>query len=82
MKKVEIFKGRYPYKTIEIPDKEAQEHLDKGKLLGVQGRYKEAIAEYKKALKLNPNFKQALTNLKFTYYVAGMELHDGIRKKV
>ncbi len=59
----------------------AKAHLDRGRIFGVEGKYKEAIKEYKTALKIDPNSKQALTNLKFTYYMAGMELHDGIRKK-
>ncbi len=60
----------------------ARAHLDRGRVFGIQGKHKEAIREYKRALKLDPNSKQARTNLQFTYYMAGMELHDGIRKKV
>ncbi len=58
----------------------AKAHLDRGRLFGIQGKYGEAIEEYRRALEFDPNSKQALTNLKFTYYMAGMELHDEIRK--
>ena len=60
----------------------AKAHLDRGRIFGIQGKYMEAIKEYKRALKLDPGSRQALTNLQFTYYMAGMELHDGIRKKL
>ncbi len=59
---------------------QAKAHLDRGRFFGIQGKYEEAIEEYKRALEFDPNSKQALTNLKFTYYMSGMELYYGIRK--
>lgn len=43
--------------------------LNKGRLLSVQGKFKEAIEEYKRALELDPDCKQARTNLKLIYYL-------------
>ena len=82
MKTTTIWKGRFPYKEIQIPKKRAREYLNRGKLFGIQGKYKEAIAEYKKALNLEPSLKQAKTNLEFTYYMAGLSgLPDGFQKR-
>ena len=71
MKRVEIFKGRYPWKTVEIVSKRAQKHFNKGKLLAVQGEYDEAIREYERALKIEPLFTKAKTNLRFIYWMTG-----------
>ena len=38
-------------------------------MLSVQGKFKEAIKEYKKALKIDPDYKQAQINLKLIYYL-------------
>jgi len=35
----------------------------------VEGRFKEAVEEYKKALKIDPGYKQALTNLRLIHYL-------------
>jgi Flp pilus assembly protein TadD len=35
----------------------------------VEGRFKEAVEEYKKALRIDPDNKQARTNLKLIYYL-------------
>ena len=42
-------------------------YLNRGRLLSVQGKFKEAIDEYKKALEIDPNYKQAETNLRLIY---------------
>lgn len=44
-------------------------HLNRGRLLSVQGKFEEAIKEYKKALKIDPKYKPALTNLKLIYWM-------------
>jgi len=44
-------------------------YLNRGRLLSVQGRFKEAIKEYKRALEIDPDYKQARTNLGLIYYL-------------
>lgn len=44
-------------------------HLYRGRLLSVQGKFKEAIEEYEKALEIDPNYKPALTNLKLIQWM-------------
>jgi len=46
-----------------------RDHLYRGRLLSVQGKFKEAIEEYKKALAIDPNYKPALTNLKLIQWM-------------
>jgi len=50
-----------------MEDKRA--HLNRGRLLSVQGNFKEAIKEYKRALEIDPDYKQAQTNLRLIYYL-------------
>ncbi|MBU2063101.1 MAG: SpoIID/LytB domain-containing protein, partial [Candidatus Omnitrophica bacterium] len=44
-------------------DNEYMKHLNRGRLLFNQGREKEALAEYRKALRFNPEAKEPLINL-------------------
>ncbi|MCK4244073.1 MAG: tetratricopeptide repeat protein [Candidatus Omnitrophica bacterium] len=44
-------------------------YLNRGRLLSVQGKFKEAIDEYKKALEIDPNYKKAKANLRLIYYL-------------
>ncbi len=44
-------------------------HLYRGRLLSVQGKFEEAIKEYKKALEIDPKYKPALTNLKLIQWM-------------
>jgi len=46
-------------------------HLDRGRILAVQGKYEEAIEEYREALNIDPNCKQARVNLRFAYWMMG-----------
>lgn len=71
MKTVTIFKGRYPYKIIQMPEKKAQEHFNKAKLFAIQGKYEEATREYKKALEIEPTYKKAQVNLDFLHWWSG-----------
>jgi len=71
MKTATIFKGRYPYKKIQIPKDEALEYLNKGKLFAIQGKDEQAIEAYEKALEIEPNYKQALINLRVVYWSMG-----------
>ncbi len=71
MKTTTIFKGRYPYKEIQIPKYEALEYLNKGKLFAIEGKNEEAIEAYEKALEIEPNYKQALINLRVVYWQMG-----------
>ena len=50
-----------------MEDKKA--HLDRGRLLSVQGKLKEAVEEYKRALKIDPGYKQARVNLRLIHYL-------------
>lgn len=62
--------------------KDKKVHFDKGRILSVQGKYEEAIEEYRKALEIDPNYRQARTNLELIYYMKGMSrLKDGLRRK-
>jgi len=71
MRHVTIFKGRYPYKTIQIPEKKAQEHFNRGKILAIQGKYEEAKKAYEKALEIEPTYKKAQVNLDFLWWWSG-----------
>ena len=71
MKTTTIFKGKYPYKKIQIPKDEAGEYFNKGRLFAVEGKYEQAIEAYKKALKIEPDYKQAEVNLRFAYWMMG-----------
>ncbi len=71
MKTATIFKGGYPYKEIQIPKDEAREYLNKGKLLAIEGKNEEAIEAYEKALEIEPEYKQALINLRVVYWAMG-----------
>ena len=71
MKTATIFKGRYPYKEIQIPKDEAREYFDKGRLFAIQGKNEQAIEAYEKALEIEPNYKQALINLRVVYWQMG-----------
>ena len=71
MKTATIFKGRYPYKEIQIPKKGAREYLNKGKLFAIEGKNEEAIKAYEKALEIEPNYKQAQVNLRVVYWQMG-----------
>jgi len=44
-------------------------HLNRARLLSVQGKFKEAVKEYKKALEIDPKYKPALTNLKLIQWM-------------
>lgn len=44
-------------------------HLDRGRLFSIQGKFKEAVEEYKRALEIDPDYPQARTNLKLVYYL-------------
>ena len=44
-------------------------HLNRGRLLSVQGKFKEAVEEYKKALEIDPDYKPALTNLNLIHWM-------------
>ncbi|MCK4431983.1 MAG: tetratricopeptide repeat protein [Candidatus Aminicenantes bacterium] len=46
-----------------------KEYLNRGRLLSVQGKFKEAIDEYKKAIEIDPNYKQAKANLRLINYL-------------
>ena len=71
MKTATIFRGRYPYKEIQIPKKRAREYLNKGKLFAIEGKNEQAIEAYEKALEIEPNYKQALINLRVVYWAMG-----------
>ena len=71
MRDVIIFEGRYPYKIVQIPEKKAQEHFAKGKLLAIQGKYEEAKREYEKALEVESAYKKARVNLDFLHWMSG-----------
>ncbi len=71
MKTATIFKGRYPYKEIQIPKDGAREYFNKGRLLATEGKNEEAIEAYEKALEIEPNYKQALINLRVVYWQMG-----------
>ncbi len=71
MKTTTIFKGRYPYKEIQIPKDGAREYFNKGKLFAIEGNNEEAIEAYEKALEIEPNYKQALINLRVVYWQMG-----------
>ncbi len=71
MKTATIFKGRYPYKEIQIPEDEALEYLNKGKLFAIQGDNEQAIEAYEKALEIEPEYKQALINLRVVCWAMG-----------
>ena len=79
MKTVTIFKGRYPYKKIQIPRDDARGYFDQGRLASVEGNYEQAITFYKKALAIEPDYKQALINLKFVYWQMGKFKDTNIR---
>ena len=71
MKVATIFKGKYPYKEIQIPKDKAREYFNKGRLFAVEGKHEQAIEAYKKALKIEPNYKQAKVNLRFVCWQIG-----------
>ena len=71
MKTVTIFKGKYPYKKIQIPKDEAREYFNKGRLFAIKGKNEQAIEAYNKALKIEPNYKQAKTNLRYILWQIG-----------
>ena len=71
MKAVTIFKGKYPYREIQIPKDKAREYFNKGRLFAIEGKHEEAIEAYNKALEIDPDYKQAQINLKFTYWMMG-----------
>ena len=71
MREETIFKGRYPYKTIQIPEKKAQEHFNRGRLFAIQAKNERAIKEYEKALQIEPTYKQAQVNLDFLRWWSG-----------
>ena len=71
MKTATIFKGKYPYKKIQIPKDEALEYFNKGRLFAVEGKHEQAIEAYKNALRIDPNYKQARINLRFVYWQVG-----------
>ena len=71
MKTVIIFKGKYPYKKVQIPKAKAREYFNKGRLFAVKGKNEQAIEAYNKALKIEPNYKQAQVNLRFVYWQMG-----------
>ena len=71
MKTLTIFKGRYPYKTIQIPEEKAKEHFNKAKLFAIQGKYEKAKREYEKALEIEPTYKEAQVNLDFLWWWSG-----------
>jgi len=51
--------------------KTKQAHLYQGRLYSVKGEDKEAIEEYKKALKIDPDYKPAQVNLGLISYMKG-----------
>ena len=71
MKTTTIFRGKYPYKEIQIPKDGALEYFNKGRLFAIEGKNEEAIEAYEKALKIEPNYKQAQVNLRFAYWMMG-----------
>lgn len=50
---------------------QAEEHFNRGRILSVRGLHREAIAEYKKALQIEPGHRQARTNLALIYWLKG-----------
>ena len=58
--------------------KTKEAHLCQGRLHSVKGEYKEAIEEYKKALEIDPSYKQAKVNLGFITYMKGSLNKDRI----
>ncbi len=71
MREETIFRGRYPYKTIQIPEKKAQEHFNRGRLFAIEGKNEKAIKEYEKALQIEPTYKKAQVNLDFLRWMSG-----------
>ncbi|MDI6892496.1 MAG: tetratricopeptide repeat protein [Actinomycetota bacterium] len=51
---------------------QAEEHFNRGRILSVKGLYQEAIAEYKKALQIDPDYSQGRTNLGLIYWLKGL----------
>ena len=51
---------------------EAAVHLFKGIAYAIKGMFDKAMAEYKKALKINPNYADAHSNLGVAYLGKGM----------
>ena len=71
MKTATIFKGRYPYKEIQIPEDGARKYFNKGRLLAIEGKNEEAVKAYEKALEIEPEYKQAQINLRLVYWQMG-----------
>jgi len=71
MREETIFKGRYPYKIIQIPEEKAQKHFNRGRLFAIEGKYEKAIKEYEKALQIEPTYKKARVNLDFLRWMSG-----------
>ena len=59
------------FKSFQLPPS-AQHHINLGVVYYEQGRVDEAIAEYRKALKINPNFDGAHNNLGSAYFKKGL----------
>ncbi len=53
------------------PAGEAKQHYNKGVEYGQQGRFDDAIAEYSKAIELDPNFAEAYSNRGNAYRALG-----------
>jgi tetratricopeptide (TPR) repeat protein len=72
-------------KIIGINPKVSAAHHELGEIYQKEGKIDEAIAEYKRALELSPDLKEALTSLEDAYQLkekkAKSQGMKGIRKK-
>ncbi|MFX0132426.1 MAG: tetratricopeptide repeat protein [Candidatus Hodarchaeota archaeon] len=59
---------------IRIRSKNPKVHYELGNELSNKGLHKEAISAYKRAIKLKPNYAEAINNLGFTYDELGNKL--------
>ena len=48
-----------------------EDHLCRGRLYAAKGEHKEAIAEYREALRIDPHYKPARVNLSLASYMRG-----------
>lgn len=60
---------------MEVKDKKA--HLDRGRLLSVHGKFKEAIKEYERALEIDPDYEEARTNLGLIHFLLYQQKEEG-----
>ena len=75
---VNRLKEKYSYEKEETPKGEARKYFNMGRLFAIDGKNGQAIKAYKKALEIEPNYKLALDNLRFVYWLKSRYSYEKI----